>query len=90
VDSSFQILQTSFNSTTGISVGTPSGYTYPYTQTILYTNTGGESWNYSNVSSGDILDTENSFYGVYVYIISAWSDMAKPHQLLGPPTVPPD
>jgi hypothetical protein len=70
VDSSFQILETNFSQTAppfGISVGTPSATTSPYTQNILYTANGGESWNLTNINSGDLEDVANNFNTVYCF-----------------------
>ena len=67
IDSSFQILQTHFSNTTGISVGTPSSITTPYYQNILYTNNGGQSWNLSNINSGDLQTLSQNFNTIYTY-----------------------
>jgi predicted acyltransferase (DUF342 family) len=67
IDSSFQILQTHFSNTTGISVGTPSSITSPYYQNILYTNNGGQSWNLSNINSGDLQTLSQNFNTIYTY-----------------------
>jgi hypothetical protein len=67
IDTSFQIIDTHFSSSIGMSVGTPSAIARPYFQNILYTSNGGQSWKIANINSGDLQDAPILFTAVYVF-----------------------
>jgi hypothetical protein len=67
IDTSFQIIETHFQGTVGMSVGTPSATTQPFYQNMVYSVNGGQSWTTSNINSGDLQDISIQFNAVYVF-----------------------
>jgi hypothetical protein len=67
VDSSFEIKCCHFFGSKGMAVGTPSAISAPFTQQVFVTNDSGVHWTAVNINGGNLEDTANTFFAVFVF-----------------------